>query len=333
MSQFFLSLMLLSLFSGHAIQVNHGGSELAATELAKESAEESTIESTEVVSSVPLEIQSLKNDGNAKHLGVCSLNYQVIKRQAHSQKLFTQGLELHQGHFFESSGLYKKSFWVHYPHKNTDAPDQLKFTKKRLSRKYFAEGLSFYQDKLYLLTWETERLLVIDPSSKKIINQHKFSGQGWGLALIKDSKDPLFIRSDGSNTLYHHKPDDFQLSDTQVLDNCQGCRLNELEYSQGLLWANDWQTPFIYAIDLERNRVIGKLDAAELVRHAHNQMDSPQSLNNKEHVLNGIAYDAKDNIFWLTGKRWPELFGVKIDLEVCLQLAKSDLPSNQQIDK
>jgi glutaminyl-peptide cyclotransferase len=236
-----------------------------------------------------------------------TLTYDIITERTHKASLFTQGLLVSNDHFYESSGLYEKSLLVSYPiaePESTWAKLSAPFTKKQeLPKHYFAEGLTLLSDKLYLLTWQEKTLLVFD---KKTLNYEKsmsYEGEGWGLT----TNGSELIRSDGSDQLFFHAPQDFSLiKKLAVTDNNKPvAQINELEFAQDYIWANIWHQDIIIKIDPSTGAVIGKLDLSELRKKM-------PSLNS-EQVLNGIAWDEKREAFWITGKNWPKMFLVKIN--------------------
>src|SRR3546814_10613303 len=80
-------------------------------------------------------------------------------------------------------------------------------------------------------------------------------------------------------------------------------RLNELEYVKGEIWANIWYDTHIVRIDPRTGAVIDWLDIAPLLK-ASGARDS-------EAVANGIAYDAKADRLFVTGKNWARLIEIR----------------------
>jgi glutamine cyclotransferase len=229
-------------------------------------------------------------------------HYQVIAERAHDGSFFTQGLELHNHQFYESSGLYNQSFITRYPVAVDDQAAPSEALTQRLAPQYFAEGLTLFNNKLFVLTWREQTLLVYEPDTFKLLHTHRYSGQGWGLT----NNGKQLIRSDGSHRLYFHSPENFALHKTvEVYYRQQAVeRLNELEFVKGKVWANIWHDNRLVEIDPGSGQVTGLVDLTELVR----SIPSTSS----EQVLNGIAYDAEQDAFWVTGKLWPNLFLIKL---------------------
>ena len=225
------------------------------------------------------------------------LSYKVLESHPHDSYLFTQGMILRDGKIYESSGLYKQSFLRIY-----DAQTGRIKAQRRLPRSIFAEGLEEYNDLLYLLTWKEKTLYILNKDTLKTLLTLPYRGEGWG--LTHDGKD--FIMSDGSNQLKFRDSQTFQTKRILPLSNYPGIpRLNELEYAKGFIWANVWQYDVILKISPEDGKVVGVLDLSELSKI--NNIDPGRT------VLNGIAYDEKQDAFWVTGKNWPNRYLIKVD--------------------
>ena len=128
--------------------------------------------------------------------------------------------------------------------------------------------------------------------------------QGWGLTTMKDK----LIMSDGSHNLYHLDPTLFSVVKTvEVFDN-KGpvTNLNELEYINGYIWANEWLTDRIVIIDPQSGEVIEELLLPNLLTASERA-----KLDQNDDVLNGIAYNEKKGTIYVTGKHWPKLFEIK----------------------
>lgn len=235
-----------------------------------------------------------------------ALDYMIVAERTHKPILFTQGLQLENGFFYESSGLYGKSMLVTYPlgePASTWAKLSAPFTKKySLPAEFFAEGLTILDNKIYLLTWREGRLLIFDKAGLTHLKTLNYQGEGWGLT----HNGKQLIRSDGSNKLYFHNPDDFSTIKTLPIKDGQQAvaQLNELEFVDGFIWANIWHSDQIIKIDPATGSVVGKVDLAEVRKKLN--------LTNNEQVLNGIAWDKEKNAFWVTGKNWPKMFLIKI---------------------
>ncbi|MFO1388094.1 glutaminyl-peptide cyclotransferase [Cellvibrio sp.] len=232
--------------------------------------------------------------------------YSIIAERSHKTNLFTQGFLFKDGSFFESSGLYSKSNIVSYPlaepasawEKMTAPFSQ----KQKLPDRFFAEGLTLLNDKLYLVTWQEGTAFVYKAADFSFVKTFNYTGQGWGLAT--DGK--YIIRSDGSQTLFFHNPDTFAVEKTISVKYKQEAilNLNELEYAEGFIWANIWHDNRIIKINPTTGDVVGALDMSDLAKNL--------KVKDEESVLNGIAYDAEKKAFWITGKQWPKMFLIKM---------------------
>ena len=79
---------------------------------------------------------------------------------------------------------------------------------------------------------------------------------------------------------------------------------NELEYVKGKIYANLWHQERIARISPRDGHVLGWIDLSGLLP----EVEKP----NAEAVLNGIAYDAKQDRLFVTGKQWPLIFEIRL---------------------
>lgn len=210
----------------------------------------------------------------------------VLAKEPYNRKWFTQGLYKDKESFYISSGLYNQSVIIYQsPSKNL---------RYFLPPQYFAEGLTVIDDKLFLLTWKEETLFVFDKNTLTPIKKLIYKGEGWGLTHNKKS----FIMSNGTNTLKFRDKNSFEVQHTLTINNLNN--INELEYVDGIIWANRWYDEKIYAIDSEKGCVLTSIDLTNL-RLASTTPD-------KNNIANGIAYDKEKNGLWVTGKYWNHRF-------------------------
>jgi len=224
--------------------------------------------------------------------------YTIVESMDHDPSYFTQGLEIADGLLYESSGLYGKSKVRKYA-----ADTDLAIVEKIFAERFFAEGLTILDNELYVLTWKENTLLVLNPENMELKRELNYQGQGWGLA----NNGRRLIMSDGSDAIYFRDPISFKIERTIRVHSQQHSvrRINELEFAQGYLWANIWQSPFIVKIDPTNGNVVAYYDFSELVaKHAGVSRDQ---------VLNGIAYDRIRQAYWVTGKLWSKRYLVKLD--------------------
>jgi glutamine cyclotransferase len=177
--------------------------------------------------------------------------------------------------------------------------------EKRLDSQYFAEGLTCWNGRLIQLTWQSNIGFVYDLMSFNLHSMFQYPGEGWG--LTHDGK--RLIMSDGSDTLRFVDPVTFrQQWRISVRDGAVSVKaLNELEYVKGEIFANVWHTNRIARISPESGRVVGWIDLTGLLPPVY-RVDDPEG------VLNGIAFDAERNRLFVTGKLWPKLFEIKLEL-------------------
>ena len=225
-----------------------------------------------------------------------SISVTILEEKPHNPRIFSQGMMVHGRDIVASSGLYGQSYIVRY-----DKQSGEQRALRRLPAHYFAEGLTIVDDTLYLLTWQAQTLLTFDANSLAPKGTRSYSGQGWG--LTDDGRH--FIMSDGSYTLYFRTFDRFAIHRKIDVHNKwrKYRKLNELEWAKGHIWANIWQSPLILQISPGNGAVVGVADLSDLVRK--------NSRIPSDTVLNGIAYDAERDAFWLTGKLWPRRYLVR----------------------
>lgn len=226
------------------------------------------------------------------------LKWRVVASYPHDAKAFTEGLLWHDGGFYESTGLEGQSSV-----RRVAFPSGRVVQSVKLSRDLFGEGLTLMGDRLINLTWQTRRGLVFDRASLRLQRDFSYATEGWG--LTNDGRD--LIMSDGTSTLTYLDANTFKpLRRVSVTQNGQPLRdLNELEWIDGQIWANVWETNVIVQIDPASGRVVSTLDLTGIL--------PPQAKNGGEDVLNGIAYDAQKKRIFVTGKLWPRLFHIKVE--------------------
>jgi len=152
------------------------------------------------------------------------------------------------------------------------------------------------------LTWQSNIGSVYDKHSFKLLQEFNYPNEGWGITF--DGKH--LIMSDGTSTLHFLNPETFEeINQIEVtVNDIPVNRINELEYIQGEIYANIWQTERIARINPLTGQVIGWIDLKGIL--------SPEGHSGAIDVLNGIAYDAKNNRLFVTGKFWPKLFQIEL---------------------
>ena len=223
--------------------------------------------------------------------------YRIVHTYPHDASAFTQGLVYVDGMLYEGTGLNGRSSI-----RMVDLAKGRVLQEHDLPENYFGEGLTDWGNNLIELTWQSHTGFVYDSFSFRVLKTFIYDGEGWG--LTHDSKH--LILSDGTSVLRLLDPVRFQqIGKIAVTDQGKPVlNLNELEYIHGEIYANVWQTNRIARISPATGKVIAWVDLAGLLPAAERQ--------NSDAVLNGIAYDAKHNRIFVTGKLWPKLFEIKL---------------------
>jgi glutamine cyclotransferase len=227
--------------------------------------------------------------------GIREYHYQVMHVYPHSTSSFTEGLVYENGYLYESTGLYSASKLL-----KIEITTGKILEKHSLPSQYFGEGLTIFNKHLYQLTYQEHRGFVYDKKSFHLKNYFTYPNQGWGLT----SDDKSLIMSDGTSNLSFLNPTTFKPMrsvSVRVKDN-QINHLNELEYIDGIVYANVWPTSIILLISPQTAKVQGWLNLAPL----------KPARACFECVANGIAFREADKMLFLTGKNWPRLYAVKI---------------------
>lgn len=229
----------------------------------------------------------------AKELGVT-----VVAQYPHDSLAFTQGLLLHDGYLYESTGLVGRSTL-----RQVDRVTGEVIRQRPVPPPHFAEGLERVGEELLQLTWTTGTLFRYDLNTFELLAEQKYEGEGWGLCYDGEA---LWM-SDGSPTLTKRDPATFEIiSAVQVtLDGKALPRLNELECVGGKVYANVWLVDEVVRIDPATGEVEAVIDASPLRQIL--------GLNDRDTVLNGVAYDPEKDLFILTGKLWPAVFEVRFE--------------------
>lgn len=217
----------------------------------------------------------------------------------HDPEAFTQGLAWAGGSLYESTGLYGASSL-----RRVDLETGAVLERHDLGEHLFGEGLTVRGEALFLLTWREGTAFVHDRRTLRPRHIFRYRGEGWG--LTHDGR--RLIMSDGSATLRLRDPETFRLEATLMVhdDGAPVRGLNELEFIRGEIWANVWKSDRIARIDPGTGRVRAWLDLAPLRGVAEQQ--GPVD------VLNGIAWDETGDRVFVTGKRWPVLFEIRVAL-------------------
>ncbi|MDA8678679.1 glutaminyl-peptide cyclotransferase [Luminiphilus sp.] len=231
---------------------------------------------------------------------VAQYSYQVVSKIRFDRENFTQGLEIHHNRLYVSSGLYGQSAIRIY-----DFPSMQLMQTVPVDARIFAEGLTIVDDHLYLLSWRERVMLIYALPDMTLVGRTPLPGQGWGAT----HDDQTLWFSDGSNRLYSTDVSDEgsgQIQTLPVTINGEPLRhLNELEWVNGQIWANVWQSDYIAQIDPNTGKVAGLINLSGLLSEEDELRDTD--------VLNGIAVDPQTEQIWVTGKRWPWLFEIVLE--------------------
>jgi len=222
-------------------------------------------------------------------------DFTLVKEYPHDPTAFTQGLVMYQDRLFEGTG---RESWVAevdiatgYHNKKLMLPDPL-----------FGEGITILDNKLYQLTWKNKVGFVYDLDTFQKIEEFHYDHEGWGITTDGTN----LIVSDGTDKLYFYSPTPFRLLEVRpVTFKGEPVKyINELEYLQGLIYANQWKSDVILKIDPKTAEVVTILDLSPLADKIYAEYPGADSMN-------GIAYDQFDSAFLMTGKLWPKLFKVR----------------------
>lgn len=232
-----------------------------------------------------------------------TIAYKLVGSFPHDTTAFTEGFLIHNNQLFESTGspdeLSQTASIIGIVDKQTGKIDK-KVTLNKAQ--YFGEGIAILNDKIYQLTYKSKVGFVYDLKSFKKIKEFSFNNaEGWGLTT--DGK--ALIMSDGTYNLTYLDPNSLSVIKTlPVRENGYAKELiNELEYINGYIYANIWQTNEIIKIDPATGNVVAKLDLGPLKADALTTY--PKSLE-----MNGIAYDSVTNKVYVTGKMWPKVYEI-----------------------
>lgn len=228
---------------------------------------------------------------------VVRLQYTVLEKFPHDSKAFTQGLEIYQGAFLESTGQYGTSTLRRVAIKSGKVQRSIS-----IDDRYFGEGITQMGGRVYMLTWLNQQGFIYDAASFRAAGSFTYSGEGWG---ITNNGTHLFM-SNGTSSITVLDPNSWSVVRTVsvTLDGTPVPQLNELEWIDGQIWANIWQSDVIVRIDPTTGLVTGILDLSGILPVTER--------NQTTDVLNGIAWDAAAKKLYVTGKNWPAMFVLRV---------------------
>lgn len=233
------------------------------------------------------------------------ISYRMVKEYPHDTTHFTEGLIWLNNALYESTGEPNESRLI-----KTDLNTGKDEQKVALPATDFGEGIAIIGTKIYQLTWQNRKAYEYDLATFKKLKEFPFPYDGWGMTT--DGKQ--LIISTGSSNLYFINPETFTVKNILSVTDNYGpvSAINELEYVNGFVYANVWHEKKIIKIDLQTGKVAGVINIGDIMAQAGKPIDETDE-NNREKVLNGIAYDAAKNSFYITGKNWPSLFEIKLN--------------------
>jgi len=228
------------------------------------------------------------------------VTFKVVATYPHDTTFYTEGLQLYNNELFESTGNYGVSKLI-----KTDLATGKPTKEILLDTLYFGEGLTVLNDTIYQMTYRENTCFVYD-ANFKLIRTMKYDTEGWGMTT--DGRQ--LIASDGTSNLYYRDPATFANKKIVGVSDNNGpvANINELEYIDGFIYANVWNTNYILKIDPSNGHVVGRMDFTGLLEKS----GYPGATYEKGNVLNGIAYDPAKKTLLITGKLWPLIYEVKL---------------------
>nr|WP_294784573.1 glutaminyl-peptide cyclotransferase [uncultured Flavobacterium sp.] len=226
------------------------------------------------------------------------LNYKIVNTFAHDSTAFTEGLEFHDGRLFESTGQKEDSYFREVDYKTGKVIKQVDLPKE-----YFGEGITFFNNKIYQLSWQEKTGFIYDAKTFKLEKTFKYDKdiEGWGMT----HDDKYIYHSDGTEKIWKMDPASQKLIDyINVYSGTSKIKaINELELINGKFYANVWQKDAIAVVNPDSGAVEGILNLSGLRKFV--------KAKNAE-VLNGIAYNPQTKTIFVTGKYWEKMFEISV---------------------
>ncbi len=225
-------------------------------------------------------------------------NVRVVNVYPHDPAAFTQGLAFHKGYLYEGTGISGQSSI-----RKVELKTGRVLKHQSLAAEHFGEGIAICRNKLIQLTWQSHTAFVYDLQSFRLVQTFSYPTEGWGITCDGNH----LIMSDGTAVLRFLNSRTYKMvRQIEVLDRGKSLpNINELEYVKGEIYANVWGTDYIVRISPRTGRVLGWVDLRDLYRY----VGAGRNID----VLNGIAYDAKGDRLFVTGKYWPNLFEIRLE--------------------
>ncbi|MEQ9423126.1 MAG: glutaminyl-peptide cyclotransferase [Cyclobacteriaceae bacterium] len=223
--------------------------------------------------------------------------YERVQWFIHDPDAYTQGLFYHDGFLYENTGQRGRSS-LRKVELETGAVVQQAF----LQDQFFGEGITLWDDKIIQLTWTSNQGFVYDLGTFEEVKTFNYPTEGWGITSLENE----LVMTDGTTSNLYFL-DSETLAETRRLsvydDKGPQDQLNELEYIDGLIYANVYQTDFIITIDPQTGKITSEIDLKGLLN---------AQTNRPVDVLNGIAYDTENDRLFVTGKLWPRLYEIRL---------------------
>jgi glutaminyl-peptide cyclotransferase len=226
-----------------------------------------------------------------------NMSVSIIKTYPHDTSSYTQGLIVYKGAMYEGTGNYGFSKL-----KKVDVNSGRTEREIKLAPEFFGEGVTIINDTVYQLTWKQKKVFVYTLADFKKIKEFNVDIEGWG--LTNDGTN--LIVSTGSSELYYYDRNNFKLLKAQTVteSGMPAGNINELEFFNGFVYANQYESPYVFKIDPATGKVVAKADVTDMWKRI-------KAINPAADVPNGIAYDADTKKIYITGKWWPELYEVQ----------------------
>jgi glutamine cyclotransferase len=241
-----------------------------------------------------------KNDEKTNDVqpkGPYSMSFSIIATFPHDTSRFTQGLTIYKGSMYEGTGNYGHSKLLKVDWKTGKVEKEIS-----LDPNYFGEGITVLRDTIYQLTYKEHKVFAYTLNDFRKVREFSINTEGWGITT--DGKE--LIVSDGGSNLFYYEPSTFKLLRTQGVTEAGSLsfNLNELEFINGFVYANQWQEPYIFKIEPASGQIVGKSDLSAMWNRI-------KAIDPDADVPNGIAYDTASKKIFITGKKWPELYEIQ----------------------
>ena len=223
----------------------------------------------------------------------------VINVYPHDPDAFTQGLAFHKGYIYEGTGIFGQSSI-----RKVELRTGRILKSQGLPAEHFGEGITICRNRLIQLTWQSHTGFVYDLQSFRLLQTFSYPTEGWGITYDGN----YLIMSDGTAVLRFLDARTYKtVKQIEVRDRGNVLpNINELEFIKGEIYANVWGTGYIVRISPRTGQVLGWIDLRDLYRY----VGAGRNID----VLNGIAYDAKGDRLFVTGKYWPNLFEIRLEV-------------------